>query len=186
MSILVITDLHSQQKILRPLEQTIARLQPEAIFCLGDLTVYGPSAGLYTDEFLLACGHPRRSVLVVSGNNDDPMCLAKLEAENCLLDYKEADVAGTRVVGLGYEPADEPFHPNLEGAVLLSHLPPKQQSLPPGFTGGPKFHFAGHIHSAQKIWQLGATTVVQVPSAMSMRAAILDMDSNQVEFISLV
>lgn len=185
MPILIITDLHSQQKILGPLEKTVNRLQPEAMFCLGDLTVYGESAGLYTEEFLTVCDHAKRPLLAVSGNNDDPVTLAKLDAENCLLDCKERQIGDTWVVGLGYAPADEPFRPNLEGAVLLSHQPPKRQGLPPGFTGGPRFHFAGHIHSAQTIWRLGNTTVVQVPSAMSLRACLFEPSSGQTRFVML-
>ncbi len=186
MCILIVTDLHSQQMVLAPLASTVARRQIEAVLCLGDLTIHSPSAGPYTQRFLAACGYDRRPVLCISGNNDDPASLVVLVEAGCLLDNAEQTLAsGQRVVGLGYRAGEQPFRPRLAGSILLTHVPPRQGSVPPGLADMPTWHLSGHLHSLERIWQMGQTTVVQVPSAMNLRAAVLDTEARTLQFIDL-
>jgi Icc-related predicted phosphoesterase len=185
MKALVVTDLHSQKDILAPLKATVDQLKPDAVFCLGDLTVEGPDAAPYTQAFLDACGHPKRPVLCVSGNNDDPAGNALLREAGCLLDQRERLVGDRKVVGLGYAPLTTPYIPDLRGAILLTHIPPRQGTVPAGLTNIPDYHFSGHIHSLARSWKLGKTTVMQVPTAMDHRAALFSLPEGEVEFITL-
>lgn len=185
MYILVVSDLHSQQKILPALQSTVLRLQPQAVLCLGDLTVAGPAALDYTERFLTACGHPTRPVLAISGNNDDPASLAVLEQAHALVDYTTQQIGDLGVVGMGYWPPGEPFRPDLAGKILLTHVPPRRWSVPEYVADRPDWHFSGHLHTKAETWQLGKTTVVQVPSAMHLKAVLFEPDAHRVEFIVL-
>jgi Icc-related predicted phosphoesterase len=183
--ILVLADLHSQISLLPAIAQTLTARKPEAVFCLGDLTVNGPSAAPFTTAFLETINPSRQPLLAVSGNNDDLASLALLDEAGCLLDQRERRLGEYRVIGLGYAPLPSPFRPDLRDAILLTHVPPRPGSVPPGVTNLPRFHFAGHLHWAAKVWSLGATTVVQVPTAMHRRAAFFTLPEGKVEFITL-
>jgi len=154
-------------------------------FCLGDLTIPGPAALEYAEEFLSAVDAPTRPVCYVSGNNDAMACVHRMKELGVLLDYTEKTIGTMRVVGIGYEPPPVPFRPELTGAVLLSHVPPRRQSAPPPLANAPKFHFSGHLHSVATVRKLGPTTVVQVPTAMDFRAVLFTWPEGRVEFIHL-
>jgi len=185
MKILVVTDLHSQQKVLPVLENTFEQTQPDAVFCLGDLTVVGPSAAIYTEEFFFICNKNNRPVIYVSGNNDDPTTIEVMKQNGSLLDYQEQAIDTMRVIGLGYGPPSEPFTPNLRGAILLTHVPPWPKIVPASVTNVPAYHFAGHLHHFERIWRLGNTMVIQVPTAMNFRAVLFDLSGGSVAFIDL-
>ena len=182
---LVITDLHSQRHVFSPLESALDRLRPDAVFCLGDLTDGVKTAVEYTTDFLNLFEERSLPLLCISGNNDAKKSLEMLDERGVLLDYREREVGGTRVIGLGYGPSEEPFTPRLAESVLLTHLPPKRNSVPPTVTDVPRFHFSGHFHSRERIWRLSGTWVVQVPTAQNYRAATLRMPRGWVEFIDL-
>jgi Icc-related predicted phosphoesterase len=185
MNLLIITDLHSQRHVFGPLGSALDRLRPDAVFCLGDLTDGARTAVEYTEEFLSLFEARGLPLLCISGNNDEKKSLEILEERGALLDYRERQLDGTRVVGIGYHPSESPFHPRLRDSVLLTHLPPRRNSVPATVTDLPRFHFSGHFHSREKIWKLRETWVVQVPTAQNYRAATLQLPRGWVEFIDL-
>ena len=95
----------------------------------------------------------------------------------------------SKVVGIGYGD-DIPTDPHFAaGKILLTHEPPHVATLRNmqtiDFPNAPIIHFAGHLHSLAKIWRLKNSVMVQVPSAMYKKAAILTLPSLHVSFISL-
>ena len=183
MKIFILTDLHSQTHIFPRLSSALDRLQPDIVFCLGDLTDGKRTAVAYTEAFLTLFEERGLPLLCISGNNDAAKSLSMLEARGCLIDYRERSLGDIKVVGLGYHASESPFVPDLRDAVLLSHLPPRRNSVPAHVKNIPRFHFAGHFHSRATTWPLGGTTVVQVPTAQDYRAAVLRLPEGVVEFI---
>lgn len=185
MNILIITDLHSQRHVFPPLVEYLDRNPVDSVFCLGDLTDGVRTAVEYTEEFLSIFESRSLPLLCISGNNDARASLELLEERGCLLDYRERDLDGTRVIGIGYHSSDTPFTPALRDSILLTHMPPRRNSVPPSVKEIPRFHFAGHFHSREKIWKLSGTWVVQVPTAQNYRAATLRLPEGFVEFVAL-
>lgn len=185
MLILAVTDFHDRQDTLAPLERTLRRLRPDAVLCLGDLTEHARRGVAFTETFLGIVESAGVPLYCISGNNDVSASLQLLERRGCLVDYREKPLGETRVVGLGYAPSDAPFDPDLRGAILLTHLPPRRDSVPETVTNLPRFHFAGHFHKSERFWKLRDTTVVQVPSAMLYRAATLRLPNGWIDFIDM-
>jgi Icc-related predicted phosphoesterase len=185
-TILIVTDLHDRQSTLEPFAAAIERHRPNAIFCLGDLTERVRRAEAFTHEFLEVAEKSGSPICCISGNNDAPKSLEILKQRGHLIDFQERRIPGARVVGLGYHEPEQPYELDLGGALLLTHLPPRRNSVPPTVTQLPRFHFSGHFHKSERIWRLRETTVVQVPSAMLGRGALLYLPRGHVEFIDLV
>jgi hypothetical protein len=185
MKLLILTDLHSQRHVFPRLTEYLDGNPVEGVLCLGDLTDGARTAVEYTNEFLEIFESRGLPLLCISGNNDARQSLDILEERGYLLDYRERELGGARIVGIGYRESDAPFHPILKDSILLTHMPPKRNSVPPGVTDVPRFHFAGHFHSREKIWRLASTWVVQVPTAQNYRAATLRLPQGWVEFIDL-
>jgi Icc-related predicted phosphoesterase len=183
--ILIVTDLHDRRTTLAPLAAALERYRPDAVFCLGDLTEHARQAAEFTEVFLETIRKSEAVLFCISGNNDAPVSLEILRRNGVLIDYEERKLNDTRVIGIGYEPPAEPFNPDLRGSLLLTHLPPKRNSVPDTVIRMPRFHFSGHFHKSERIWRLRETTVVQVPSAMLGRAALLFLPKGHVEFVDL-
>ena len=63
MIFLIVTDFHDQRDLIAPLEATVTRIRPDAVFCLGDLTEHVRPAVAYTEAFLSVSQGVLRTVL---------------------------------------------------------------------------------------------------------------------------
>jgi Icc-related predicted phosphoesterase len=178
----------------------------------GDVTVPGHE-GYARDVIALARRHGV-PLLLVHGNNDTPGAVEEFRRAGVTIHRREREVDGVRFVGLGgdgYAPHDVELGPgesldlDLEGSVLLTHLPPPGLRYapdgppPPPAPGRPPLGFAsqapappapraqvcGHIHHTEGVAWRDRTKVIKPRAAMWNRCALLDLDTLAATFRDL-
>jgi Icc-related predicted phosphoesterase len=214
--VLCLADLHSSVTALGRLDAFLERHAAglAAMLVAGDVTVPGRES--YADDVIATVRSHQLPLLLVHGNNDSPDAVAIFRREGVTIHRQTREVAGTRIAGFGGDgnaPHDVELGPGespdleLEGAVLLTHLPPRarlaygpdrplqafgdegaRDARVPGaapFANAPRAQICGHIHQTEGIAYLGSTKVIKLRAAMWNRAALVDLRSLATRFVDL-
>ena len=195
MKILILTDIHGQRRVLSSIDRHLKYSNYDGVFMLGDLCNRDDSNALqFANNFIDCIIKKHHLPLYCIHGNNEPDCVKLL--------YQQRDISvhfnpkklvtyevTNEVVGVGYGdafPTDPQF---ARGKILLTHEPPRVATLrimeTINFPNAPIIHFAGHLHSTEKIWQLKNLLFVQVPTAMTYKAAVLQLPESIVSFIPL-
>ncbi len=192
MKILLLSDLHSSQEALANIDKLMALEHFHIVLCTGDMTNHQDPRGVeYLEHFIeLVKTKHNTELKLVFGNNDDDPVIAYARIRRVLLHFECMNISGERICGIGDFESHPDSHtyqmPDVAGSILMTHRPPLKQLVKSKelslIKGSPTFHLAGHLHSRAETWQLGATTVIQIPAALDGRYATLELPSNKIQF----
>ncbi len=184
MRILILSDLHSAQKILVPLRQYLENQLFDLILIAGDLTTRSAKAMqfLVDLETILASKHlPWQAI---HGNSDAPEIIEYLKIHHHNLHFKPYQMKGYNFLGIGgFGDELPPYELKLNDAILLTHIPPRRHAILKPLNNAPLIHISGHIHRLAKYEDIGKTRFISIPSALNNKAAILRLPSRKVQFI---
>lgn len=190
MKIFVCTDLHGQRSCLNWLNSHLTQNSYDAVFMLGDLCCSDdPNAVVYASQFIdLINTQFKLPLFVVHGNqesNSVKLLYIKKMVSVHLIEKRLGDYS---VVGIGYGNTLPTTPAYAKDKILLTHEPPRsavirQMEQKGVMPNSPLVHLSGHLHSLARTFELGKTILIQVPSLMSGRAAVLELPSRQVRFI---
>jgi Icc-related predicted phosphoesterase len=206
---LCLADTHSNQTALRRIDARLARSRGEVdvVLIAGDVCIAGHEA--YARQLIDCIRGHGVPLLLVHGNNDTRDVVQLFRAEGITLHRQEKTMLGHRFVGFGgdgYAPHDTELAEgeleslDMEGAILMTHVPPGGLELSPvdgpgvprGFTfggalvsGGPRVHICGHIHQTEGVAYYAGTKIVKLRAAMWNRCALLNLDTLAVRFEDL-
>lgn len=192
MKILVVSDLHGQLKILERIDKKLSLGSFDAVFMCGDLCNAGdPNGLLYAGQFfdIITVDH-KLKLFVVHGNQESAAVKLFYQHKDVSVHFKEKSLDKYRVVGVGYGDVI-PQEPDFaEGKILLTHEPPRAEIIRKmvavgDLPGAPLAHFAGHLHRFERVFNVGKTILVQVPTAQNFRAVEYHPETNKVNFINL-
>lgn len=197
MKMLALADIHAKEQVIEKVKRLRER-NDECLVVCGDLTNNGPPE--FAEEFFEAAGQ----CLFVPGNNDPPAILSIAKKHNALLHNKELSIKGISFVGFGYSPPT-PFNtvgelseeeiyrqmknlPIKEESVLVLHSPPfgvldEVDDMHAGSRSirkiielrRPRLALFGHIHELEGKKKVGETLCVNLPPAMNLRGALIEV-----------
>ncbi len=130
---LCLADLHSNVTALQRVDALLGGLARElsVVLLAGDVTIPGHDA--YAKDVIAVVRRHNVPLLLVHGNNDTVAAVEEFRRAGVTIHRQEREVAGVRFVGFGGDgtaPHDtelatgESLSLDLEGAILLTHLPP--------------------------------------------------------------
>jgi Icc-related predicted phosphoesterase len=200
---LCLADLHSSATALRRLDGLLARERFDLVLAAGDITIAGHEP--YAKDFIALVRRHGCPLLLVHGNNDTLEAVETFRREGVTIHRRERELYGRRFVGFGDDASvgydelaeGESLELRLDGAILLTHLPPPglryvpQDSRPAAsasplvLANAPLVQVCGHIHHQEGVARLGATKVVKVRAAMWNRCATLDLATLRARFRNL-
>ena len=208
---LCLADLHSNVTALGRLDGLLADISGDlsVVLLAGDVTI--PGHERYARDVIEVVRRHGVPLLLVHGNNDTLEAVEEFRRAGVTIHRREREVAGVRFVGFGG--TGEALHDlelgpgetldlHLEGAVLLTHVPPPRLRYAPDRPGerppppaadlpfdpalpAPRAQVCGHIHSPEGVAWLGRTKVIKLRAAMWNRCALLDLDSLSATFRDL-
>ena len=213
MRILAMADLHADYEILDRLGVLPMRREKYDLYLLaGDIA---EDDTLFLEK-LLSLISP---VLAVPGNRDTEKVVQLMEMKGISIHKKSTVFNGLKISGFGFSsptpfdtpgelPEDEIFRqletiPVDQETLFLAHTPPygildKVDGVNAGSKSmlemirekQPFLYICGHIHEQTGHKQVGNTTVINLPPAISHRAALLEIDPKNriltnVEFVNL-
>ena len=189
MKILVISDLHNDQPILRKLDILLGKEKFDLAIIPGDINNPHPNNIDYVEALdNIFIKHDLRW-LAVHGNNDPSEVINYLNKKDLNLHYKPQDIGGYHLEGIGGWGYDlPPYKLTLDQkTILVTHIPPRNHdSNPPKIQNTPLIHLAGHLHHLQKYYDLTNTLVINIPSAKSTNHyAILNLPNKTPTFHTL-
>jgi Icc-related predicted phosphoesterase len=172
----------------------------------GDVTVPGREA--YARDVIALARRHGVPLLLVHGNNDTAGAVEEFRRAGVTIHRRERVVDGVRFVGFGGDgnaPHDvelgrgESLDLDLEGCILLTHLPPPRLRYGPDgpppppdprrspdlALPAPRAQVCGHIHHPEGVAWLGRTKVIKPRAAMWNRCALLDLDTLAATFRDL-
>ena len=209
MNILVLSDIHDDHRVIDRLRMLLAKKKFNAVFLAGDLSNAGSL------EFVNELTEPLENVYSVPGNMDKPPVVEFLEKNGFSVHNKKRKLGKYEVAGFGgsNQIGRMPFvHTEKEIAeslgkqnigkktILLTHMPPfgcfdmvEGENLgSPAIRKvieerAPFLSVSGHIHEHEGEQIVGDTIVVSVGAGKNLRAAIISIESGEVEvdFINL-
>jgi Icc-related predicted phosphoesterase len=199
---LCLADLHSNVTALGRLDRLLADASGRlsAVLIAGDVTV--PGHERYARDVVELVRRHGVPLLLVHGNNDTLEAVEEFRRAGVTIHRREREVDGVRYVGFGGDgsaPYDLQLGPgetldlHLEGAVLLTHVPPpglrygpdRPGAPPPPPAAGlpfdpalpaPRAQLCGHVHATEGVAWLGRTKVIKLRAAMWNRCALLDLE----------
>jgi len=219
---LCLADLHSSAATLRRLDALLATERFDLVLAAGDISIPGHEP--YAKDFIALVRRHGRPLLLVHGNNDTREAVETFRREGVTIHRRERELFGRRFVGFGddgYASYDaelaegESLELRLDGAILLTHLPPRglryaprdlderrrtKDELAAGVGGDSSFVFCpsspifanapvaqicGHIHHQEGVARIGPTKVVKLRAAMWNRCATLDLRTLHAHFRNL-
>ncbi len=191
MKIFVVTDLHGQRSALLGVNRHLKANRYDAAFMLGDLCdQHDPKALNYARDFIDLLAAHRLPLYVVHGNQESSSVKLLFQQRGVSVHFNQRSLGEYEVVGVGFGDAF-PVDPSFaSGKILLTHEPPRAATIRTMKAKGvlpnaPIIHLAGHLHKLARAHQLGRTVLAQIPAAVDMRAAELELPSCQVKFIKL-
>jgi len=197
LKILVLGDIHNSNEALRAINSHLGKFKYDLIICTGDvISRPNKNAADFFKKFIhIVTDLHKTKLYMVHGNNEDEDMIALMNKKKVLIHLKNKKFKGYKFFGVGGWMDDltdmDKLQKSLKNAILITHLPPKMAPKLPGEQGrqikgnAPKIHLCGHIHSSGSIWRIGGTLVVKIPSAMYLKAAVLELPEKNVKFINL-
>lgn len=190
MKILLLSDLHGHKKTLDKIFALLDKQSFDLAIISGDITNREPFALQYIQKVYELFSSRNIPLYTVHGNNDPPEVINFLNTHNLNLHYKPAYFSGYQLVGIGGW-GDElpPYNFSLDQkTIFVTHIPSSLKStntIPPA-TNQPLIHISGHVHSWQRTYKVGNTTIINVPGAAAIsKAAVLTLPKISIEFIHL-
>ncbi|MEM4367072.1 MAG: metallophosphoesterase family protein [Candidatus Anstonellales archaeon] len=209
MKLLALADIHAEEQVIKRIGRWKAGKDYDYAVVCGDLTNNGPPD--FAEEFF----ETAENCLFVPGNNDPPAILEIAKRHNALLHNKEMKIKGLSFVGFGYssptpyntvgELSEEEIYrqmknlPISEESILVLHSPPfgvldEVDDIHAGSRSvrkiidlrKPSLALFGHVHEIEGKKKVGETLCVNLPPAMKLRCAIIDVGSKiEVKFRKL-
>ena len=205
---LAISDIHSHVQELQQLLGKAGKFD----FCLlaGDLTNYGSMR----DAAQVIKVLPENTV-AVPGNLDTPEVLKAMEEAGISVHNASKEIKGIRIAGFGGGFPGTPGQMNFpdemlwnslsslgigSSTVLLTHLPPFKSRLDRAFAGvrigsksvrkaieefKPLLSVSGHAHESFGKETIGETLCLNPGAVKDGRAALIEIPSKKIEFITL-
>lgn len=191
MKVLVVSDFHNQNSILPKLKNHLEKNKYDLAICPGDITQRQTGNIEYLESFLKIFSEKNLPLYAVHGNNDDEAVQKIMREKGISLHLQEKKVGDYRLVGIGgWGDLEEDILEGVsvpkvdEKTILVTHVPPRIREFQ-NLQNAPYIHISGHIHRAQAFEKINSTWLLQTPSAMFGRAAILEPEIPKVEFIDL-
>ncbi len=215
MKLLALADLHSEEILLKNLENHLKENKYDLITLSGDITNFGPIS--YLEELLTILKNQK--VFAVLGNCD-PLEIKKILGEICvenknkILDkYNISGIGGA--IGFKHPTIKEPGRKTEEefdkellkleinnNTIFLSHSPPYgilDKTFNNSHIGSksikemiekkqPLLFICGHVHEECGIKKIGKTNVINLPPANELKGGVITIDSQNkldVKFINL-
>ncbi|MEM0448957.1 MAG: metallophosphoesterase family protein [Methanomassiliicoccales archaeon] len=200
MRYLVLSDIHSRNKVIRFANRHILELDLDAVIVLGDITHFGPPS--WASEFL---SQLEKRAYAIPGNCDPPGTLEEIERSAISLHRNRVEVGGWTIGGHGgsnitifntpNELTEEELEKGLrpimqEGMVLVVHCPPygildmTSVNRHAGSTAvarmieefSPRVVLSGHIHEARGILQQDGILYMNPGAAKDGYAGVLELE----------
>ena len=181
MKIVLISDLHSQPKTLAYVEKILALQRPDALIVSGDITTRDDVK--FLNDLITIVRRRKTELCLIWGNSDEENVQEAVESSGYSIHLKKRVIDNIGIYGVSE--TDSPILPDssaIAGSILVTHRPPLARMLSQKYSGSPRFHISGHIHSRASVKTYPATTHIQVPTLQDGRYAVLDMDRNKVDF----
>lgn len=185
MNILIVSDSHSNLKALDKLDKFLAKNSKnfDLVLCGGDICNRGGEE--YLEKFLTVFKKHKLSIFTVFGNNDSEKVIDRLNKLDINLHDKIKTFGGYKFAGMGWG-EKVVSGDKTKDAIFVSHQPPKQSVLQnPNLQNKPLVHISGHWHKVEFFKKVGGVLLIQVPSLMLGKAAILSLPSKIVKFIEM-
>lgn len=200
MRFLVLTDIHSRQRVIRFANRQLDERRLDAVIVLGDITHFGPAS--WAGEFLSQISKP---AYAVTGNCDPAGTLEEIERFATSLHRRKAVVDGWTMGGhggsnftifntpneLSEEEIERGLRPVMEkGMVLVVHCPPLgtlDMTSVRKHAGSvaiaklvdefrPRVVLSGHIHEARGIVERDGTLYMNPGAAKDGFAGVLELN----------
>lgn len=191
MRILAVSDLHSHKPFLPALSHFLEKNKFDLCLITGDFTTRFSDYWPYIKEFEAILDKFNLPWFGIHGNNDPEEIIDYLKESGHNLHFTPHLFQQYNLVGIGWGEDLPPYDLKLDNnTILLTHQPPQIKDSQflihnKQLTNAPLLHLAGHIHSWAHVTDIGTTRYINIPTAMNNSAAIIDLPSRHVEFISL-
>ena len=209
MEILVLSDIHDDQRVVDRVRMLAAKRKFDAVFLAGDLSNAG------SIEFVSELIEPLQNIYAVPGNMDPQTVIDFLEKNDHSVHNKKRKLGKYEVAGYGgsntlgrtpFVHSDQEIGDSLEKlgigkkTILLTHMPPMGcfDMIDGENLGSPSIKkiieskkpfltVSGHFHEHEGEQMLGDTIVVSCGAGKDLRAAIIKIEDDDVEvdFINL-
>lgn len=184
MKIVLISDLHGQNKTIGYVSKIISKHAPDYLIASGDLTSRGDL--VFLADLFSAFLKVGKEAYVIWGNSDS------LEARNAIsqspynLNLKSKKIRDFKLYGIGDH--DDPIEIDsrkIAGSILVTHKPPLISIISQKFINAPLYHISGHVHYRHTFKKYSSTTLIQVPSLQTGEYAIFEPDLDKLKFLKL-
>lgn len=181
--ILLISDFHQQNSVLKNLDNLFSKNKFDGIIVAGDLTSRTFDALDYAKKFEEIIKKYSLPLYYIHGNNEPDNVIEYFNDRGYSIHLNPKKIYGYKIVGIGGFSEEYSANLDIKDSILVTHYPPI--STDKHFKNSPKIHIFGHMHSLEYQKMHGKTLLVQLKAAMLNGAAILELPSFKVKFISI-
>jgi len=190
MKILLISDLHTQKKALHVLEFFLEKYKVDLVLSAGDIVERTEPTTKYLDQIFNLISKFNLKFIAVPGNNESQESFKKLVKTHSSIHLYPQKFEGYTfygVGGLGYDgefPVKNPQNYRCDHkTIFVSHIPPIIEIIKK-MPQKPSVHICGHLHNLSKSRWIGNMLLINLPSLMLGKAAILELPTRKVKFIT--
>jgi len=178
--LLLISDLHGQQRALTYLQQIIDEEEPDGVIASGDITTAGDIS--YFDLLEDMINKNGIAGYIIWGNSDVPYANTYIRKSKLCIHLKEKKLGKFSIFGLAETDDPIDISDKIGGKILVTHRPPQKELLKRKYMNAPIVHISGHLHTQKSAIQYPSTFHISVPTLQNGDYAIFYPDTKRVEF----
>jgi len=183
--IILISDLHGQEKALVYLQKIIEKENPQALICSGDITHFGDIS--YLNKFFKLLESNGLTGFLIWGNSDSQDVQQSIIKSPYNSHLKVRNFMGLKIYGVGLVEEPPKINPaDVKDSILITHRPPVKKLIEKNYENAPAYHISGHLHYSKWVKKYPSTVHIQVPSLQTGEYATLLIPSHKVEFESIL
>jgi len=179
MQFALVSDLHGQKSALDYFGQIVENYKVAAVVICGDITQYDDIS--YLKKIFLCLKNSKTNAFMVWGNSDGPQAQQAILGSKYNIHLAPKQIGNYKIVGIGE--TDQPAmikSEDIKGSILVTHKPPLRKLLIKQYSGAPKFHISGHLHTTKSVKKYPSTTAIQVPTLQNGEFALFDPSREEV------
>ncbi|MFH1909969.1 MAG: metallophosphoesterase [bacterium] len=182
MKLALVSDLHGQSICLRNLKEVIKLNNPDGIIISGDISSGDTD---YIDILFEIFRAGLLEAFIICGNADVGDCQRMIDQSEYSINQKCKSFGKAKICGLCDHEEFLSSPGEIAGSIFVSHRPPVKSLIDKKLDNAPLIHISGHLHTREFTKQYPSTKHIQIPTLQSGKYALLDVDSGDVEFLTI-